>query len=109
MYRPMRVFLTVGGILFGTGFLIGSRFVYYFLSGTGAGHIQSLLLAVLLMVVGFQTALTGLLADLVGNNRRLLEETLWRVRRLEHEPGLRDRTGEPIGRTGEPIEPAVRS
>jgi glycosyltransferase involved in cell wall biosynthesis len=109
MYRPMRVFLTVGGILFGVGFLIGSRFVYYFLSGTGAGHIQSLLLAVLLMVVGFQTALTGLLADLVGNNRRLLEETLWRVRRLEHEPGGRERTGERIERTGEPIEPAVRS
>ena len=70
---------------------------------------QSLLLAVLLMVVGFQTALTGLLADLVGNNRRLLEETLWRVRRLEHDPGGHERTTERIGQTGEPIEPAVRS
>jgi hypothetical protein len=109
MYRPIRVFLTVGGILFGAGFLIGCRFVYYFLLGTGAGHIQSLLLAVLLMVVGFQTALTGLLADLVGNNRRLLEETLWRVRRLEHDPGAHARPTERIGRTGEPIEPAVRS
>jgi glycosyltransferase involved in cell wall biosynthesis len=106
MYRPMRVFLTVGGILFGAGFLIGARFLYYFVSGTGAGRVQSLLLAVLLMVVGFQTALTGLLADLVGNNRRLLEDTLWRVRRLEHEPGVR---GRPEERAGEPIEPAVRS
>jgi glycosyltransferase involved in cell wall biosynthesis len=108
MYRPMRVFLTVGGILFGAGFLIGARFLYYYVSGTGAGRVQSLLLAVLLMVVGFQTALTGLLADLVGNNRRLLEETLWRVRRLEHEP-VRARTGDRVERTGEPIEPAVRS
>jgi glycosyltransferase involved in cell wall biosynthesis len=83
MYRPMRIFLTLGGLLFGMGFLIGCRFLYYFLNGTGAGHIQSLLLAVLLMVVGFQTGLTGLLADLIANNRRLVEETLWRVRRLE--------------------------
>ena len=109
MYRPMRVFLTVGGILFGAGFIIGARFLYYFVSGTGAGRVQSLLLAVLLMVVGFQTALTGLLADLVGNNRRLLEETLWRVRRLEHEPAGPERTGDRIERAGEPIAPAVRS
>jgi glycosyltransferase involved in cell wall biosynthesis len=83
MYWPMRIFLTVGGILFGAGFVIGCRFLYYYMTGTGAGHIQSLLLAVLLMVVGFQTGLTGLLADLVANNRRLVEETLWRVRRME--------------------------
>jgi glycosyltransferase involved in cell wall biosynthesis len=109
MYRPMRIFLTIGGILCGAGFLLGCRFLYYFIAGTGAGHIQSLLLAVLLMVVGFQTALTGLLADLVGSNRRLLEETLWRVRRLEHEPGMRERAEERIERPGEPIEPAIRS
>jgi hypothetical protein len=97
----MRIFLAVGGILFGAGFLIGCRFLYYFMTGTGAGQIQSLLLAVLLMVVGFQAGLAGLLADLVANNRRLVEETLWRVRRMEldaservttrtaAEPGLR--------------------
>ena len=83
MYRPMRVFFTLGGTLFVIGFLIGCRFLYYYLTGAGAGRVQSLLLAVLLMVVGFQTGLTGLLADLIGNNRRLVEETLWRVRRLE--------------------------
>lgn len=102
MYRPMRIFLTVGGLLFGAGFLIGCRFLYYFTTGTGAGHIQSLLLAVLLMVVGFQTVLTGLLADLVANNRRLVEETLWRVRRLELEPSER-------APTSSPARPGVRS
>jgi glycosyltransferase involved in cell wall biosynthesis len=85
MYQPMRIFLTLGGILLTAGFLIGCRFMYYFVTGTGAGHIQSLLLAVLLIVVGFQTSLTGLIADLIANNRRLVEETLWRVRRLELE------------------------
>jgi glycosyltransferase involved in cell wall biosynthesis len=85
MYRPVLIFLTIGGVLFTVGFLIGCRFVYHFLSGTGAGRIQSLLLAVLLMVVGFQAGLTGLIADLIANNRRLVEETLWRVRRLELE------------------------
>jgi glycosyltransferase involved in cell wall biosynthesis len=102
MYRPMRIFLTVGGTVFGAGFLIGCRFLYYFMTGTGAGHIQSLLLAVLLMVVGFQTVLTGLLADLVANNRRLVEETLWRVRRLELE--LSERAP-----TSSPASPGVRS
>jgi hypothetical protein len=85
MYRPMRIFFTVGGVLFTAGFLVACRFLYYYLSGHGAGQVQSLLLAVLLMVVGFQTGLTGLLADLIANNRRLVEETLWRVRRLELE------------------------
>lgn len=85
MYRPMGVFFLLGGLLSAAGILIGCRFLYYFLQGNGAGHVQSLLLGVLLIVVGFQTVMTGLLADLIANNRRLVEETLWRVRRLELE------------------------
>jgi hypothetical protein len=97
MYQPMPIFLMLGGALFTAGFLIGLRFSYYFVVGTGAGHVQSLLLAVLLMVVGFQTALTGLVADLIANNRRLVEEVLWRVRRLELDAV--DRHGEHPPRT----------
>ena len=83
MYRPMRAFLLVGGTLAGVGVLLGLRFLWYYLQGEGDGKVQSLLLAVILTVVGAQTVLTGLLSDLIGINRKLIEETLLRVKRLE--------------------------
>jgi hypothetical protein len=52
-------------------------------SGERVGHIQSLILAAILIIVGFQILLIGLLADLIANNRKLLEETVYRVRKLE--------------------------
>ena len=83
LYRPLRVFLLLGLIALGIGLLIGGRFVYFYLIGQGGGHIQSLILAAVLMIVGFQTILIGVVADLVGANRKILEELLYRVRRLE--------------------------
>ncbi len=74
IYRPFRFFGTLGFILFGTGFLIGLRFLWYYLSGDGTGHIQSLVLASVLLVTGFQTLLVALLADLLAANRKLLED-----------------------------------
>ncbi len=81
MYRPMRVFFTVGAlmILIGAAFVI--RFLVYYFQGQGSGHVQSLILAAVLLIVGFQTGLIGLVADLVGKNRRLLEEILYRVKK----------------------------
>ena len=84
MYRPLRVFLGIGGVMVFIGTAIGARFVVYYLSGQGMGHVQSLILAAILTIVGFQVCLIGLIADLVGFNRKILEETLYRVRRLEH-------------------------
>jgi hypothetical protein len=83
MYRPMRAFLLMGGTLAAIGVLLGMRFLWYFAQGQGGGKVQSLLLAVILTVVGAQTILTGLVADLIGMNRQLIEETLLRVKRLE--------------------------
>jgi uncharacterized membrane protein (DUF485 family) len=89
MYRPLRVFTTLGGTLIAGGVVLGLRFLYFFWQGTGVGHIQSLILAAILLIVGFQVCLIGLMADLVRQNRKMLEETLYRVRRLE----LEERTG----------------
>ena len=90
MYRPMRVFMTLGGTLIAVGGALGARFVYYFLAGFGAGKIQSLILAAILTIVGFQVCLIGLIADLVRLNRKMLEETLYQVRRMGlHEAGGR--------------------
>ena len=83
MYRPLRLFLTVGGIMFAGGVGLGIRFLYYFITGPGTGKVQSLILAAILTIVGFQVCLIGLMADLVRMNRKMLEETLYRIRRKE--------------------------
>jgi glycosyltransferase involved in cell wall biosynthesis len=83
-YRPLRVFLALGAVLIAAGSVLGARFLYFFVASGGvAGHVQSLILAAILLIVGFQVCLIGLLADLIGFNRRILEEVLFRVRRLE--------------------------
>jgi glycosyltransferase involved in cell wall biosynthesis len=83
LYNPLRVFVLIGGALLLGGLGIGLRFtVYYFLDG-GAGHIQSLILAAVMLITGFQAILFGIIADLVGSNRRMIEDALLRIRRVE--------------------------
>ena len=83
MYRPLRVFSLISAFFVLAGVALGIRFLFYYINGQGGGHIQSLILTAVLIIVGFQTFLIGLVADLIGFNRRILEETLYRVRRLE--------------------------
>lgn len=93
MYRPLRVFTAVGVLMILAGLVPGIRFLYYFIVNQGAaGHIQSLILAAVLSIIGFQVLLIGLLADLVGFNRTILEEVLYRLRRLELEQHERSQT-----------------
>ncbi len=63
------------------GLIIGTRFIWYFYAGNGGGHIQSLILAAVLLIVGFLTFLLAILGDLLSVNRRLLEELQQRERR----------------------------
>jgi glycosyltransferase involved in cell wall biosynthesis len=81
MYRPLRVFMTTGAALLAVALALGGRFLYLYTIGRGAGHVQSLILAAILSVVGFQVCLIGLIADLVSMNRKMMEETLYRERR----------------------------
>ena len=74
IYRPFRFFGVIGAVMFAAGFLIGARFLVKYLDGNGAGHVQSLILAALLLGMGFQTLLVAFLADLLAANRKLLEE-----------------------------------
>jgi glycosyltransferase involved in cell wall biosynthesis len=83
VYKPFRFFMTIGLLLFGAGFVIGLRFLYYYLLDGGQGHIQSLILASILLGIGFQTALVAFLADLLAVNRRLLEDVQYRLRKTE--------------------------
>ncbi|MBE0417909.1 MAG: glycosyltransferase family 2 protein [Coriobacteriia bacterium] len=82
-YKPLRFFMVPGLVFFGVGVLVGLRFVYFFAIGQGGGHIQSLILTAILLLVGVQLALFGLLAELIGNNRKMLEDIRWRIRRME--------------------------
>ncbi len=83
MYRPLRVFMTIGSALVAVAVALGLRFLYFFAIGRGAGHVQSLILAAVLAIVGFQVGLIGLVADAVSMNRRMLEELMWRAQRRE--------------------------
>jgi glycosyltransferase involved in cell wall biosynthesis len=97
MYRPLRVFLAIGGLILLAGFLIMVRFLYLFIvRGGNTGNVQSLILAAVLIIIGFQTLVMGLLADLIAFNRKILEEILYRVRKEEIEP-FQTRDEEAIG------------
>ena len=83
MYRPLRVFTIIGSLLTVFGVILGLRYVYYFMIGQGGGKVQSLILAAIFLIIGFQVFLIGLLADLIGFNRKIMEDILFRLRRLE--------------------------
>lgn len=83
MYESLKVFTLFGFVSFVAGFAVSLRFLYYYVNGLGQGHLQSLILSAVLMIVGFQVLLIGLMADLISANRKLTEELLYRVRSIE--------------------------
>ena len=84
MYRPLRVFSVIGTVLVLLGLIPGFRFLYfYFVLGERVGHVQSLILGAILLITGFQVLLIGLLADILSSSRKMIEETVYRVRKLE--------------------------
>jgi hypothetical protein len=83
MYRPLRVFLMIGISMIMLGTIPGLRFLYLIYVGQRTGHVQSLILAAILIIVGFIVSLNGVVADLLSFNRKLLEELTYRVRRME--------------------------
>lgn len=85
MYEPLKVFTYIGSLVFGVGFAISLRFLYFYLFtfGQSEGKIQSLILSAVLMIVGFQVLLIGLVADAISGTRKLLEDLLYRVRQME--------------------------
>lgn len=85
MYKPLKFFGTIGIIIFTLGFVLGLRFLYYYIIGTGTGHIQSLILASILILMGVQTFIVGLQADIIAANRKILEDIQYRVRKMEYE------------------------
>jgi len=83
VYKPFRFFMFCGLFLFSSGFCIALRFIYFYLTESGSGHIQSLILASILLGIGFQTILVAFLADLQAVNRRLMENIQYRLKKIE--------------------------
>jgi glycosyltransferase involved in cell wall biosynthesis len=94
LYKPLKTFFAIGALLFLAGFALGLRFLWFYLTDGSAGHVQSLILAAVLLIIGFQTALIGLVADLISVNRRLSEEVLIRLRKLDPQTSKRPRRRE---------------
>ena len=83
MYRPLRFFMILGELLFLLGFLLGVRYLVYMFAGNSGGHVQSLILAAILILMGVQSMVAGLLSDIIAANRKLLEDVQYRVRKME--------------------------
>lgn len=85
MYEPLKVFSYIGGLIFAVGVAISVRYLYFLVIGDAYGdrHLQSLILSAVLMIVGFQVILIGLVADAISGTRKLIEDLLYRVKRQE--------------------------
>jgi hypothetical protein len=82
-YKPLKFFMLLGSIPFTVGLLIGVRWLVLYLGGTPRTHVPSLILASLLILIGVQLLVFGLVADLLGVNRKMLEDIQVRIRRFE--------------------------
>ena len=94
-YEPLKTFSVLGLVFFGAGMLIGLRFIYDYWFGVGLGKVQSLILAAVLLIVGVQVMLIGLIGDTIAANRRLTEEILY----LQRRSAERDDPGDERGAT----------
>jgi len=74
LYKPLRFFLIVGSVPFSLGFLLGVRWLFFFIIGTERTRIPSLILTAILILIGVQLWVFGLIADLLAANRRLMED-----------------------------------
>lgn len=89
MYKPLRFFITCGIFIFLFGTSLGIRFLFFFIIGLGEGHVQSLILAAVLILIGVQTIIVGLQADIIAANRKILEDIQYRVRKIEFHYGCK--------------------
>ncbi len=87
MYKPLYCFAWLTGIFGVAGAAIFIRFLVYYFNGSGAGHIQSLILASMLIIIAAMCGVIGLLGDVIAANRRLLEEIQFELRKMDYGPG----------------------
>lgn len=85
MYKPLKSFSIIGLVPFILGLALGVRFLVYMIIGQATGHVQSLILASTLLMIGFMTWIIGLQADVISKNRQILEDIQYRVRKMDYD------------------------
>ena len=88
MYKPLKFFSVLGGVISIVGFLFVIRWLIFVILGRGSGNIQSLVLAAMLIMVGVQFIIAGLQADIIAANRKILEDVQYRIRKMEIDSGV---------------------
>lgn len=83
IYKPFQFFVILSLIFFTFGLALGFRFLYFFIMGFGNGHIQSLILMLILIILGFLLFIMGLVADLIAINRTLIEDIQFKIRKFK--------------------------
>lgn len=99
-YKPLYCFSVVAAVPSLIGLGIGIRFLCYYFSGNGNGHIQSLILACMLLIIGFITFVIGLLADVIAANRKILEDTQYQIRKFRYDEISKQKDGETREKNG---------
>ena len=85
MYKPLRFFGAMGSIIIAIGLIFAIRFFIGFFMGHGDIYVKSLIFSVLMILLGTQTIISGLQADIISANRKLLEDIQYRMRKLDYE------------------------
>lgn len=80
VYRPFTFFMSIAGVFLVMGFLLGGRFLWFYFSGDGGGHVQSLIFTAILIGIGVQISIMAFVGDLMAVNRQLLEEIQYKMR-----------------------------
>jgi glycosyltransferase involved in cell wall biosynthesis len=102
LYEPMRVFLIAAAAVAIPAAIIWARFLWFFFSGEGQGHVQSLILGSTLLIVAVQLAALGVIGDILAGSRVYQQRILERVRRVELTLGVEPSHYEPArGRAGQ--------
>ena len=87
IYRPVTFFMLPGfGLMLG-GLALACRFLYYYATGSGGGHVQSLIFGAVMLILGALMVMIALIADMITVNRKLLERMDLRMQRIEYSSG----------------------
>lgn len=83
IFRPLRFFGLIGMTLTLIGLIPIGRFFYLYLIGNGAGHLQSIVIGAMCIILGYVNIVLGLLGSAIGWHRKVSEDILYRVKKLE--------------------------
>lgn len=104
MYKPLRFFTIIGLIPLVLGIVLGIRYLVFICMGAAGGHIQSLILASILILMGFMTIVIGLQADIIAANRKILQDIQYRVRKMEYNTECASISAENLTREADEVD-----